>query len=212
LKPGDYDFETKKWASPEIAFQRAEQMNHDLIRDCNMRVKDEDTVICVGDFSCRGGEKGVMGLHIPPTQILSELKGHWIITNGNHDLNNGVKSVCDFMSIEIGNYRVGVQHRPLYDYEAYENWMKQPYSVRAASPWRDKMHQKEREFQKLHSEYCAKAFDFMICGHVHNAWKTKKISGIWHINVGVDVNRYMPISDQEVLQIFEKIMRKEVCL
>ena len=52
-------------------------------------------------------------------------------------------------------------------------------------------------------------FDFMLCGHVHQAWHTKKIAGIWHINVGVDVNRYMPINDQEVLQIFEKTVRNE---
>jgi calcineurin-like phosphoesterase family protein len=66
------------------------------------------------------------------------------------------------------------------------------------------MHPKEREFQKIHTEYCQKAFAFMIVGHVHNNWKTRLIAGVWHVNVGVDVNRYMPISDQEVLQIFEQ--------
>ena len=47
----------------------------------------------------------------------------------------------------------------------------------------------------------------MICGHIHNAWKVKQVAGLWHVNVGVDVNRYMPINDQEVLQIFEKAKR-----
>jgi calcineurin-like phosphoesterase family protein len=50
-------------------------------------------------------------------------------------------------------------------------------------------------------------FDFMICGHVHNAWKVKKIAGMWHVNVGVDVNRYMPINDTEVVLLVEQAER-----
>lgn len=207
LKPGDYDPVARKWASPEIAFQRAEQNNAMLIRNANSRVKPGDTVKCVGDFSCRGGEKGVMGLHIPPAQILAGLNGKWIIIGGNHDDNNGVKTDCEFMTVEISHYRIGVQHRPLYDYQAYENWMKKTWQEREANPWRDRMHPKEREFQKLHTEYCQKAFDFIICGHVHEKWHVKKIAGVWHVNVGVDVNRYMPINDVEVVQLYEKAVR-----
>jgi calcineurin-like phosphoesterase family protein len=50
-------------------------------------------------------------------------------------------------------------------------------------------------------------FDFIICGHVHNNWKVRKIAGIWHVNVGVDVNRYMPINDVEVALIYEKAVK-----
>ena len=206
LKPGDLDA-SGKWISPEIAFQRAEKMNSDLMRDCNQRVKSDDTVVCVGDFSCRGGEKGVMGLHIKPSEILEKLNGNWVIVGGNHDDQNGVKSVCDFMSCEIAKYRVGVQHRPLMDEDAYNQWLKKSDSERAANPWRDRMSGRQREREFVHASYCRHQFDFIICGHVHNAWKVKKVAGIWHINVGVDVNRYMPINDTEVALLYEKAVK-----
>ena len=206
LKPGDLDV-SGKWVSPEIAFQRAEKMNADFIRNCNQRVKPDDTVVCVGDFSCRGGEKGVQGLHLPPAEILAQLNGTHVVIAGNHDAQNGVKSVANFMSCEIAKYRVGVQHRPLQDEEAYLKWKALSPAEKAANPWRDRMSDQWREHEFIHASYCRKQFDFMICGHVHNAWKVKKVAGIWHVNVGVDVNRYMPIDDQEVVQIYEKAVK-----
>lgn len=195
-----------KWVSPEAAFECAEKMNEGLKRSINSRVKPEDKVVCVGDFACRGGEKGVQGLHISPSEFLSQLNGKWVIVAGNHDNQNSVKTDCDFMSVSIGTYEAGVQHRPLFDVEAYDRWLKKPHSEREATPWR--MSQRMIEQQIRHTEYCRASFDFMIVGHVHEKWHVKKISGIWHINVGVDVNRYMPINDVEVINIFEKTVRE----
>jgi calcineurin-like phosphoesterase family protein len=208
LKPGDRILDPvtgkEKWVSPEIAFERAEAMNKMLIREHNMRVKETDSVVHVGDFSCKGGERGVRGLHIPPAEIMAGLKGRHIIVAGNHDDQNSVKTDCDFMSIEIGKYRAGVQHRPLFD-------PAKPMMDRGRpddnAPWRVAQMERERKWLTIHTEYCQKAFDLMLVGHVHQAWKTRLIAGIWHINVGVDVNRYMPINDQEVIQIYEKAKR-----
>lgn len=208
VKPGDLNPDGS-WVSPEIAFQRAEQMNAMLKREANQRVKPGDTVVCVGDFSCKGGEKGVQGLHIPPAELLASLNGTWIIVGGNHDDNNGVKVACEFMVCEIAKYRVGVQHRPLFDGEAYRRWREQPEADRIANPWRDRMSDRERARLADHAGYCQDHLDFVICGHVHNAWKVKKIAGIWHVNVGVDVCRYMPINDTEVALIYEKAVRGE---
>jgi len=207
VKDGDLNADGS-WVSPEIAFQRAEQMNVMLKREANQRVKKEDTVICVGDFSCRGGEKGVKGTHEAPADILAQLNGTYILIGGNHDLNNGVKPIAGFMACEIAKYRVGVQHCPLQDEEAYLKWQSLSPEDKAFNPWRDRMsdYQREREFVK--ASYCRRQFDFMICGHVHNAWKVKKIAGIWHVNVGVDANRYMPINDQEVVQLYEKAWKQ----
>lgn len=196
------------WISPEIAFQRTEETNRMLKRECNMRVKPGDTGVCVGDFSCRGGEKGVKGTHETPAQILASLNGTWIIVGGNHDDNNGVKSLCEFMICEIGKYRVGVQHRPLLDEEAYLKWKAGTDAERGATPWRDRMSDWSRERAFDHAAFCRRMCDFMICGHVHNAWKVRKVAGLWHVNVGVDVNRYMPINDVEVSLIYEKAKRE----
>lgn len=194
MQDGDLDA-NGEWVSPEIAIQRAEKMNMGLKREANMRVKPEDTVVCVGDFACRGGEKGVMGLRQHPMDILSELNGKWVIVRGNHDENNGVKADCEFMTVEIGRYRVGVQHRPLMD-------VANPRSYDHMPMWLQKK-------SKAHAAYCREMFDFMICGHVHNAWSVLKISGLWHINVGVDVHRFMPIKDMEVMAIYERLIRNQ---
>lgn len=54
--------------------------------------------------------------------------------------------------------------------------------------------------------------DLVICGHVHQAWHTQwRKHGkcdILYINVGVDVNRYMPISDSEIISLADREYRK----
>jgi calcineurin-like phosphoesterase family protein len=196
------------WISPQVAFERAEKMNADLTRDANMRVKPDDMAICVGDFSCRGGEKGTKGVHAAPAEILSKLNGTWVIIGGNHDDNNGVKPVGEFMAVEIAKYRVGVQHRPLVDEEIYRRWESLPAAEKEKSSW-SRMSAWSRDRTFAHAEYCRRMFDFMLVGHVHNAWTVRKIAGLWHVNVGVDANRYMPINDTEVALVVEKAVRGE---
>jgi len=203
VKPGDLDAQGN-WVSGEIAFQRAEEMNVMLIREANQRIKQDDTCICVGDFSCRGGEKGVMGLHIKPTEILAKLHGTWIIVGGNHDDNNGVKSACESMVVDIAKYRAWVQHRPLVDEDGYN---KKQGHMAAKNPARQ-MPEWQKSWERRQLEHVRASCDLVICGHVHNAWRTRKIGGIWHVNVGVDVNRYMPINDQEVIVVFERAARE----
>lgn len=209
LKPDDLNPDGA-WVSPEIAFKRAEENNARLMREANQRIKPDDMVVCVGDFSCRGGEKGVMGLHIKPLEILEKLNGTWTIVGGNHDEQNGVKPTCSFMECEIAKYRVGVQHRPLLDEEHYNETRKKVAAGEdvARHVLRDYQNDWVRRRGFAHARYCREMFDFMICGHVHNAWKVKKIAGMWHVNVGVDVNRYMPINDTEVVLLVEKAERE----
>ena len=56
-------------------------------------------------------------------------------------------------------------------------------------------------------EYC----DMVLCGHVHEAWKYKRLEGsdIPIINMGVDVWNYMPINVEEVLAYYTKIQKKD---
>lgn len=200
MKPDDLT-ETGEWKSPEHAFRVTEKMNHDMKRDANMRVKPGDSVVCVGDFACRGGEKGVRGAHETPAAILEALNGTWVLVEGNHDDQNSVKTVARFMECEVGPYYVGVQHVPLYD---PENPVLKRGRPGDDAPWRVVQAARDSIPKTRHTRYCQETVDFMIVGHVHQAWKVKKIAGLWHINVGVDVNRYMPINDQEVIQIYEK--------
>jgi len=43
--------------------------------------------------------------------------------------------------------------------------------------------------------------DLVLCGHVHQAWSEKIESGLPHINVGVDVRKYTPMSKNDVLKV-----------
>lgn len=195
------------WVSQEAANACAEKNTEVLLQKANARVKQEDTVICVGDYLNRGNEKGVRGLNVKPSDILSRSNGNWIMVSGNHDDNNGVKSVCDFMTVQIGRYRVGVQHIPLLDERIFNQWNALSDEEKKKSNYRNNMLPKQRERAFIHADYCRQMFNFMICGHVHNKWQVKMIAGLWHVNVGVDANRFMPISDSEVLVLVEKAIR-----
>ncbi|MCK9154782.1 MAG: hypothetical protein M0P12_01570 [Paludibacteraceae bacterium] len=138
--------------------------------------------------------------------IFTELNGKTIIT-GN--CNNGVKTVAEYMTISIGHYHAGVQHVPLLDEKVYNDYMALSPEQKEKSGFKNNMSSAMRDFCFRHAKYCRENLDFIICGHVHNKWKVKKIAGIWHINVGVDVCRYMPIDDQEVLTIYDKTIREQ---
>lgn len=198
-----------QWVSQEAALEVAEANTRILVNNHNNRVKKEDTTICVGDVACKGNEKGVAGLKMKPVEIISQLNGNYVIIEGNHDGNNGVKTVAEFMTVSLGHYHAGVQHIPLLDENLYKEYMSLSPEAKEKSGYKNNMSPSMREFCFRHAKYCRENLDFIICGHVHNKWRVKKIAGIWHINVGVDVCRYMPIDDQEVLEIYEKTIREQ---
>jgi calcineurin-like phosphoesterase family protein len=53
--------------------------------------------------------------------------------------------------------------------------------------------------------------DFAIVGHVHQAWKTNWVKtknfNFLNINVSVEVQKYVPIDDSEIIGIYEKCKR-----
>ena len=51
-------------------------------------------------------------------------------------------------------------------------------------------------------------YNIMIHGHVHTAWRIKWIEGFLHINVGVDVNKYAPVRQDELIRIIERELKK----
>jgi len=53
--------------------------------------------------------------------------------------------------------------------------------------------------------------DFMICGHVHEKWKFKKIDGYDGpiINVGTDVWNYEPVSVHSLLKYYRKLVNND---
>jgi calcineurin-like phosphoesterase family protein len=50
--------------------------------------------------------------------------------------------------------------------------------------------------------------DFVLCGHVHNAWRHRWLGDKMLINVGVDVWNYAPVSETEIIRYWKQY-RKE---
>lgn len=156
-------------------FRDVEHMNKRIISNANMRVKDGDTVVHVGDFCVYGKSKGIEGSRKKYDEYLKELKGRWVLMWGNHDNNNGTKTLGEHLFTRIGKYRVFVSHYPTYT---------DKYDLPLLN-------------------YVKGVCDFVICGHVHNKWAEKIVTGIVNINVGVDVRKFMPIDDNEIIHIYE---------
>jgi calcineurin-like phosphoesterase family protein len=100
---------------------------------------------------------------------LNQLNGNKIIVRGNHDNNNSTKTIIDCIHITFANTRFNLVHKP---------------------------------------EHCNYDFPINLVGHVHQNWKIEKRQLPWLegtvketilFNVGVDVNRFMPISVDEIL-------------
>lgn len=89
----------------ERPFQSIEEMNSELTRRWNSKVTDRDTVYVIGDFKFTSQHN--------LKQMLNTLNGITVILRGNHDRNNGVKSLLDKVIVtEYFGKRVIMAHDP----------------------------------------------------------------------------------------------------
>lgn len=93
-------------------FKDVNHMNKLLIHNANMRAKKTDTIISVGDMISYGCSKGIEGLRVKYQDYVSQINATFINVEGNHDPNNKVKSICNFMLTNIGHYNVSIAHYP----------------------------------------------------------------------------------------------------
>ena len=124
--------------------------------------------------------RGIQGSKTKSQQWEEQMNGKIIHIKGNHDSSNNVKSILTHAVLEFGGYTVLAQHIP------------------------PTMCLEVPEF-----------IDFVLCGHLHNTWKhmfledtrNEKIP-IPIINVGVDVWNFKPVSMQEIIVYYERIVRE----
>lgn len=171
-------------------FKNFEHMNHRIIAEANMRAKIGDTLVHVGDFCNRGKVDGVEGSREKAADYLMRIFAKVILLEGNHDPQNKTKTVGKYLFTNIGKYGVCATHYPL------------DAMLETDDPLvRTDVH--SHEMQTAIAASC----DFVLCGHVHQAWKTKvvRVNGkdILNINVGVDQWNYRPVSDNELLHFYE---------
>jgi calcineurin-like phosphoesterase family protein len=85
-------------------FKDITHMNEEIIRRWNEKVRDGDVVYHVGDFAFKGSEIS--------HKWEQRLNGKIVHIAGNHDYNNGVKSLIQVAFMQFGNLEVMVQHQP----------------------------------------------------------------------------------------------------
>ena len=98
-------------------FNSIEEHDNFIINNWNRRVKSEDTVCILGDFSWKNA--------METKKILEELNGEKILIKGNHDkwskdgaCRKLLKEICDYKTIVDGNKMVVLFHYPILFYQS----------------------------------------------------------------------------------------------
>ena len=159
-------------------FRSIERMNEILLKNINQRCSEDDILIHCGDFIQWGNDREWDGVKIHPNEIISQISPTFVNIEGNHDRSNKMKSVCSSMRTTLGKKYLAVS---ISHYPSTD--------IRARG-----------QFKKG---------DLHICGHVHDKWKylVDFENKVLNVNVGVDVWGYNPISEDELIQYVDRIMK-----
>lgn len=156
-------------------FASVEEMDASLIANWNAVVGVDDLVYCLGDMSFRKASFGV--------PLLKALQGNKILIKGNHDgysntqyYEAGFEAVLYDAKIKIAGQGVRLCHYP--------------YAPLETEITEDRRYMERRP---------QKTGGWLLCGHVHTAWKVHPVDK--QINVGVDVWGYTPVAQTEIEKI-----------
>jgi calcineurin-like phosphoesterase family protein len=148
-------------------------MHETMIARWNARVGAGDTVFHLGDFSFQN-----VG-HV--RAVRQRLNGRIVLIRGNHDrskqsmLHAGFDEVHNALEIERDGLKLYLAHIPLL----------------AMKPTDDHKRRYKPEFTPKPPD----AFDYFICGHVHEKWRRRgKV-----INAGVDQWSFRPVTLGDLL-------------
>lgn len=170
-------------------YSSVEEMNEDMIAKWNSVVKPEDFIYYLGDFS----------LSFRPIELFSfRLNGNKYLIPGNHDFchsgnkKSKNKENQDKWIKKYGDYGWAVLPEQItlnFPEIGIVNLCHLPYSIKNDSDVR------------YNSSRPVDDHKILLCGHVHEKWQTtRSLAGTLMVNVGVDVNNFCPISENEVVQ------------
>lgn len=172
-------------------FKTVEKMNERIIANANSRAKTRsDIIIHVGDFCQRGDDNHYRtedmrsGENTNPSIFIDKIAATFVNIEGNHDDNNGVRSIGRNIITKIGNfYDASIGHYPSWYADAKGTFI----SHRNDPKW-----------------------TIRLCGHVHGAWKHHLdfLNRILNINVGVDVWKYNIVSESDILGYIGSITKE----
>ena len=189
----------------ERPFKSAEHLVSRVITGLNQRAKEGDVVYHVGDAVTRGvsllittDESGQRvktkfeGSRLKIGDYLSQIVADVILIEGNHCYNNAVKPHIKVGFVDVGRYIAFLSHYPttfdknvIFDFREQVRWHR---LIQAA----------------------AVVADFALVGHVHGQWKHQYDNklGLWNLNVGIDVNDWLPVTSEEVVHEFEHLTER----
>lgn len=157
-------------------FDSVEQMNEELVDNWNELVKSTDTVYYLGDFSLKTSAM---------EQYAPRLNGRKILVAGNHD---GCHP-CNHDG-KLGQLSLYKKHFDEVHEELEWNGL-----LLHHMPYHDAVDHRYPEYRPIDDGR------ILLHGHVHQRWTT---SGR-QINVGVDVWDYLPVHEDQILELVNKI-------
>ena len=96
----------------KISDKSVEIMSRSIILAHNARVKTYDTLYHVGDFAFKSGTASGNGTKTKFEEWDAQLNGRKVYFLGNHDKNNGTKTILRAGVVESSGQRFFVTHRP----------------------------------------------------------------------------------------------------
>jgi len=169
-------------------FKDSTEMNWTLIRNWNARVQKEDTVFFLGDFCFKSGIGSQKA-----DFWKSQLNGNIIFISGNHDRQNSLKTDIDCIHITHGGKRINLCHKPEHANPEFEinlvGHVHHKWSIRSFS-----------EHYSIIDKIVSESLD---CDR--KDWESFLEKNLRYyksdsilINVGVDVNKFMPVTWNEL--------------
>lgn len=170
-------------------FKTSNEMNVRLVTNWNSRVKSEDIVFILGDFCFKSG------LNCEKADFwIKQLVGNKIFIRGNHDNNNSLKTIIDCIHVTFANKRINMCHKPEHSNPDFEiNLVGHVHNK-----WKIRTFE---EHYNIIEKLCNEAIksdrkdweDFLVRN------KDKRNSQSVLLNIGVDVQRFMPITLDEAI-------------
>ena len=162
-------------------FENSGLMDAAIIQNWNEVVKPEDIVYHLGDVAFTSPDRA--------KHILSVLNGSKVLILGNHDRSGmkmkewGFAEVHQSLQLELeGGILANLSHYPYKGTPAYGD---------------------QRKFETKNLKDDGR---LLICGHVHDTWKTRPGQYKNHmVNVGVDRWDYKPVSEAELLKYVKEL-------
>jgi calcineurin-like phosphoesterase family protein len=101
-------------------FSNVKEMDETIINNINNRVAETDTLFVIGDFCMKRSSEASNAPQNAFDYYRNQIKCKNIIfLRGNHDKNNGTKTIIQSLIIEHGGIRIFFIHDPKYSEENY---------------------------------------------------------------------------------------------